>query len=170
MLILFFGVFNPAVSLVYIAATPMALDWGRLLFGGVGVGSLIGGVQLWRRRAVEYEFTGEEIIERRRGEVHGRVPIADILEIRVLMNPHRMILRMNNAKMDVRIFPSLNEVIQREVARVVTDEARQRMEEVKQELVARQKKAALWIAGIALIILVAGILLIIGNSGVGIKK
>ena len=126
-------------------------------------------VQIWRGRGVEYEFTGEEVIERRRGQVHGRVPIVEILETRVLINPHRMILRTTCAKMEVRIYPALNEVIQQEVARAATDEARQRMENVKQEMAAG-KRRALWIGGIGLIILIVGILLFVGNSGGGIKK
>src|SRR5277367_6117720 len=95
---------------------------------------------------IKYEFTGEEIIERRGKHIKNQIRISDVIEIKVLMKPHRMIIKTNNSKMIVRIISSLNAVIQNEAARVAATKSeaeRQHFEEVKQQTISRLKRANL---------------------------
>ncbi|MGD1088478.1 MAG: hypothetical protein ABR955_07100 [Verrucomicrobiota bacterium] len=63
--------------------------------------------------SVEYEFTGEELIERRGGRIKNQMRITDIIETRVLFGRNQMKLKTNNSKMTIQIVPPLNEVIQK---------------------------------------------------------
>jgi hypothetical protein len=99
---------------------------------------------LWRDRGLEYEFTGDEIIELRAGRIRNRLHISDVLEIKVNISSHQMILKTSNLKMTVRIFSSLNEAIQKkgaELAAKQSEAERQRYEEVKREMTSRVKWA-----------------------------
>ena len=122
------------------ASPPLTTGRHHVFYIAMILGSVIMGAQLWRALAVEYEFTGEEIIERRAGRIHGRILISKIVETRVLMQRHRLIVRTQNANMSIRIFPLLNEAIQRGAASPVTDGVRRETEAVTQEVVSRLKR------------------------------
>jgi hypothetical protein len=47
--------------------SPVILDKNHLIVLVFALGTFIVGIYLWKMRAVEYEFTGNEIIERRAG-------------------------------------------------------------------------------------------------------
>jgi uncharacterized membrane protein len=104
--------------------------------------------------SVEYEFTGEEIIERRGGRIKNRILINDIVEVRMFLGRYQTILKANNSKMKVQMIPSLNQVILKQAkeinARKSEAELRQ-MEEASQETISRFKRAN--IIGIILLIL-----------------
>src|SRR6267142_5048313 len=105
---------------------------------------------------IKYEFTDEEIIERRGKRIKNQIRISDVIETKVLINPHRMIIRTNNSEMTVRVIPSLNAVIQNEAARVAATKSeaeRQHFEEVKQQTISRVKRANL-IVGVISILLI----------------
>ena len=107
-------------------------------------GSFFLGVYFFKNRELEYEFTGDEIIERRAGDVKNRMLIADVNEARVRISPHQLILKASNSKMIIRIFPSLNEVIQKKGAEMqakLSEAERQRYEEAKRQMTSRAKWA-----------------------------
>jgi len=92
---------------------------------------------------VEYEFTGEEIIERRGGRIKNQIGISDITETKVKISPHQLMLKTKNSKMTVQITPSLNEVVQIEASKINATKSkaeRQHFEKVKQETMSRFKR------------------------------
>lgn len=135
---LFFVVF-PALFLLAFFFWP---EPGRWWFAVFALGSLGTTVVVWKELGVEYEFTGDEIIERRAGRIRHRIQISDVIEAQVKISPQRFIVKTNNFKMVVRIFPSLNEVIQKKGAELLSKQSgseRQRYEEVKQQMSSRVK-------------------------------
>jgi hypothetical protein len=93
--------------------------------------------------SVEYEFTGEEIIERRGGRIKNQIRISDITDTKVKISPHQLMLKTKNSKMTVQITPSLNEVIQIEASKINATKSkaeRQHFEKVKQETMSRFKR------------------------------
>jgi hypothetical protein len=95
---------------------------------------------------IKYEFTGEKIIERHGKRIKNQIRISDVIETKVLINPHRMVIKTNNSEMTVRVIPCLNAVIQNEAAKVAATESkaeRQHFEEVKQQTISRVKRANL---------------------------
>ena len=120
-----------------------------------------GSRRMW---SVEYEFTGEEIIERRSGRVKNQIHISDIVGTEVKISSHQLILKTNNSKMTVQILPSLNEVIQNKGAEVMANKSeaeRQHFEEVKWKTISRLKRANL-IAAIILFWLMLAFAIFIG--------
>jgi hypothetical protein len=109
-----------------------------------------GSRRIW---CIEYEFTGEEVIERRGGRVKNQIRISDIIETKVKISPHQLILKTSNSKMTVQILPSLNEVIKKKGAEEMaskSDAERQHFEKVKQEMESRIKRTNI-IVGIILL-------------------
>jgi hypothetical protein len=89
-----------------------------------GLVSIVAGVQIWRMSAVEYEFTGDEIIEKRKGRIRNRLFISNILEASVIVNQSKiqnLILKTSNSgiNIQIQIVPSLAEVIQKETANMI---------------------------------------------------
>jgi len=151
------GVFFPlSLVVVFFAWPPMTLDRVHLVIAAMILGSFMGGIDLWRKRAVEIEFTGEEIIERRGGQIRNRMFISNIIETRVLPFSHRLVLKTNNSKMDILIFPSLNEVIQKKVVVEMSDEERKRNEKIAQQMKMRHNLAVL----IYVVVLMGGAMVI----------
>ncbi len=150
-------VFFPALSVVmFFTFTPMSLDRHHLFIVTINLVGFISAVQYWRMRPVEIEFTGEEIIERRRGQIRNRMRISNIIETRVLPFSHRLILKTNNSKMNILIFPSLNKVIQKKVALEMSDDERKRNEKIAQQMKVRHNRAVL----IYVIVLTGGAMVI----------
>jgi len=111
---------------------------------------------LWRDRWLEYEFTGDEIIEKRAGRERNRIIISDIIEVQVKMSPFEMVLKTGSSKMAVHVFPSLNEVIQKRAAESMAkqgEEERKRYDKMNQQLARRMK----WVnVTVLLVIVLAG--------------
>jgi hypothetical protein len=113
-LIFLFGVFFPLFSIfVFFAWWPIVLNKDHLIILAYAFGTFILGMDLWKMRAVEYEFTGDEIIERRAGHTKKRIRIADIIETKIKISPHQLMIKTSDSKMAIQIVPSLKEVIQK---------------------------------------------------------
>jgi Pyruvate/2-oxoacid:ferredoxin oxidoreductase gamma subunit len=113
---------------------------------------------------VEYEFTGEEIIERRGGHIKNQMRISDIIETKTKISPPQLILKTNNSRMTVQILPSLNEVIKKESAEIMANKSeseRQQFEEVKKETISRLKRVNV-IGSVILILVMIALVLLIG--------
>jgi len=120
-----------------------------------------GSRRMW---AVEYEFTGEEIFERRGGRIRKQIRISDIIEIRVPVGRKQMILKTDDSKVTVQIPPSLNEVLQKKSSEMMANMSgaeRQHFEEVKQKTISRFKRANL-LAGAILVLAMFAIAVLIG--------
>jgi hypothetical protein len=155
-----FGVLFPLLLLIFFFIGGSTYFW-VLAAPAIGLFSLM--AILWRDRGLEYEFTGDEIIELRAGRIRNRLRISDVLEIKVNISPHQMILNTSNLKMTVRIFPSLNEAIQKkgaELAAKQREAERQRYEEVKREMTSLVKWANI-IGAIASVLAAALVALVI---------
>jgi preprotein translocase subunit SecF len=127
----------------------------RFGFGIFALGEFLVAIYVFLIRAVEYEFTGEEIIERRAGKIKNQIRISDIVEMKVKISPHQLIVKTNNSKMIVRIPPSLNEVIQKKGKEMMAQKSeaeQQHFEKVKQETSLRLKRAS--VIGFIIFILV----------------
>ena len=99
-----------------------------------------GSRRMW---SVEYEFTGEEVIERRGGHIKNQIRISDIVETQVLLGFNQMILKTNSSQMRVQIIPSLNEVIMKHAAEFnakLSESERQHFEEVSRQTISRFKR------------------------------
>jgi len=137
-----FGIIFPAILLLFFFFDPERF---RFVFAAMALVSIILCALIWRDRNVEYEFTGDEIIERRGGRTRNRMRISDIIETKVEFSPHYHQLKLNSisSKMTIHIFPDLNAVIQKETAEMMTkasESEQQHLEQVKQEMIARQKR------------------------------
>jgi hypothetical protein len=129
----------------------------------MSLGSFILAAILWRDRNLEYEFTGDEIIERRAGRVRNQIQISRIVNADVKILEHILTLETENSKMTIRILAPLNEVIQRNWAKLLatkSDAERQDVEKVNREMISRLKRANL-IAVLALIALMLAIGLLV---------
>jgi hypothetical protein len=93
---------------------------------------------------VEYEFTGEQIIERRGGRIKKEINISDVIETKVKFGrPNQMIVTTPGTTMKIQVIPSLNKAVQRvwaEESSKMTESERQRFEDAKAELVSRVKR------------------------------
>lgn len=163
-LIFFALAFFPALFLVlFFAVRPIGVDQIHFFCMAMGLVSFITGIQIFRRRGVEYEFTGEEIVEKRGGKIKSQIRISEIIETEVPIGMSRMILKTNNSKMAVQIVPSLNEVIQKKATETMTakSEAEQKcFAEIKRETLTRFKRVNLIFGIIFLLVIVALSLLI----------
>jgi hypothetical protein len=116
-LILLSGIFFPLFSIfIFFAWRPTVLDKGNLIVLAYAFGTFILGMYLWKMRAVEYEFTGDEIIARHAGRIKNQIRIADIIETKVKISPHQLMIKTSDSKMTIQIVPSLKEVIQKKSA------------------------------------------------------
>ena len=144
-LIFLLGVFFPLFWLVVLfVGWPVVLDKDHSAVAAFAFGTFLGGVYLWKMRAVEYEFTGEEIIERRAGRIKNQIRIADIVETKIKISPHQLIIKTSSSKMMVQIVPSLNEVIQKKGAEMMATKSeaeRQHFKGVKQVMISRLNRA-----------------------------
>jgi len=114
-----------------------------------------GSRRMW---SVEYEFTGEEVIERRGGRIKNQIRISDIVETKVRHGFNQMILKTNSSQMIVQITPSLNEVIMKHAAEInakKSESERQHFEEVSRQTISRFKRANLIGAIVSILIMVA---------------
>jgi hypothetical protein len=148
LLILLFGVFFPLFSLfVFFAWWPVILDQDHLIVLAFAFGTFIGGIYIWRMRAVEYEFTGDEIIERRAGHIKNRICINNIVKIRIFFaGPCQTIIKTNNSEIKVQRIASLNETILKQAIEMNakrSDAERRQMEAEAQKSVSRFKRAHL---------------------------
>src|SRR5580698_2004691 len=107
--VLFFIIFPIFFLTVFI----ICHDSVRWIFIAFTVVTFVLTALLWRDRGLEYEFTGDEIIERRAGRVRNRVQISNIVNADVNILEHILTLETQNSKMIVHIFYSLNEAIQK---------------------------------------------------------
>jgi hypothetical protein len=117
-----------------------------------GIRGCFGSRRMW---CVEYEFTGEEIIERRGGREKKRIKISDIVESKIPLGSKRMILKTNSTEMRVQIFPALNEVIKKRAAEFISrlsESERQKFEATSRQI-SRRYKRALLIGGIIYILI-----------------
>jgi hypothetical protein len=165
LMILLFGAIFPALSLLFFFCDfPVIVDKDHLVCAAFTIGLFILDIYLFRMRAVEYEFTGEEIIERRGGRIKNQIRISDIIETKVKISPHQLTLKTNNSKMVVQIIPSLNEAIQKEAAKIEatkTETDRQHFEKVKQETISRFKRANI-IGAVILVLIMFALALLVG--------
>jgi hypothetical protein len=159
LLIFLFLIASPALwfSILILLFRPVfSFDIDHLLLWVVACGSLWGGFVLFRDRDLEYEFTGDEIIERRAGRKRNQIIISDVMDMQVEMSPFKMILKTGSSKVAILIFPALNEVIQKKGAESMAKQSeaeRKHYEEVKQQLTKRLK----WLNVIvSLVIVLAG--------------
>jgi hypothetical protein len=139
----YFGFFS------FFAWWPVVLDKNHLIILTFAFGTFLVGIYIWKMRAVEYEFTGDEIIERRAGRIKSQIRIVDIIETKVKISPHELFIKTNNAKMTVQILPSLHEVIQKKGAEEMAKKSeaeQQHFEEVKQEMTSRIKRTNIIVA------------------------
>src|ERR1700679_352598 len=84
LVIFLFTVFFPLFWLfIFFMWWPVILDKNHLIVLAFALGTFIAGIYLWKMRAVEYEFTGDEIIERRAGRIKKQLRITDIVETKV---------------------------------------------------------------------------------------
>jgi hypothetical protein len=145
LLIFLLGVFFPLFWLaVFFAWWPAVLDKGHLIVLAFAFGTFIGGIHLWKTRALEYELTGDEIIERRGGRIKNQMRIADIIEIKIKISPYQLIIKTSSSKMTVQMIPSLNEAILKQATEMNakrTDAERRQMEEDGQKRISRFKRA-----------------------------
>ena len=98
-----------------------------------------GSRQMW---LVEYEFTGEEIIERHGGRIKNQIRISDIIETDISFASKELKLKTNSSKMNIQVLPSLNKVIMKEAEEAnakMSEGERQHFEEVKRKIVLRFK-------------------------------
>jgi preprotein translocase subunit SecF len=154
--------------ILFITFSCLDTDQYRWWFAGFAFLSLILSLSFWKDRSLEYEFTGEEIIERRAGRIKNRIRIADVIETKVKISPHELIIKTNSSKMTVIILPSLNATIQEKASEIManTSEAdRQHYEKVKKDVTLRLKRAN----AIGLIILVL-VIFLIGLLAAWLKK
>ena len=137
-----FLVFFPVLFLLAFFFDPEQSRWG---FAAIAfVSSFCSAVFIWRDRGLEYEFAGDEIIERRAGRIRKRIRISDVVDINNKISPRQMILKTDDSKMTVRIFHSLNEVIQKKWAELMAKQSeaeRQRYEEAGRQMTSRVKWA-----------------------------
>jgi hypothetical protein len=157
--IVLMGVFFPALIFALICLFPPMTLAHNLFFAAMILGSFLTGAQVWRERAVEYEFTGDEVIERRRRRIKHRVLISDITETRVTIRT--LVLKTNHSKIIIQIFPSLREAIQKKAANL-SDAERQEIETVKKDIIPRMNRRK-WIAGIAAVLLIYGSIVLINH-------
>ena len=104
-----------------------------------GIRGCFGSRRLW---CIEYEFTGEEIIERRSGRIKMQLRIFDIIETKAILSPPQLVLSTPAARMKVQMSPELYAVIQREFEKDranMTDADRLQHEKVKADMVSRVK-------------------------------
>jgi hypothetical protein len=127
----------------------------RSLFAVGAFGLFALTANLWRDRGLEYEFTGEEIIERRAGGIRKRMQISEIVNVDTNIFEPIFTLKTQNLKMTIQILPSLNEVIQKKAAESMAKQSeveRKRYEEVNQQLARRLK----WVNIIVSLVIVLG--------------
>jgi hypothetical protein len=65
---------------------------------------------------MEYEFTGEEIIERKRGQIQRQIRISDIIETNIstgILGYQSILLKTNSSQLNITIFPDLKQVLWR---------------------------------------------------------
>jgi hypothetical protein len=114
---------------------------------------------------VEYEFTGQEIIERHGGRIKKQINISDIVETAVSFGqPNSLIVKTNNTTMKIQILPSLKGVIDQkwtEIYSKMTESERQRFEDVKREVTTRIKRTTV-IASVILALLVFALICFLG--------
>jgi|ERR1700722_4814429 len=145
LIIFLFALFFPLFWLFFFFMWwPVILDINHLIILAFAFGTFIGGIYLWKMRAVEYEFTGDEIIERRAGRIKNQMRIGDIVETKVKISPHQLIIKTSSSKMTLQIIPSLKEAIQKKSVETMTTKSeaeQQHFENVKQETISRFKRA-----------------------------
>jgi hypothetical protein len=165
LLIFLLGVFFPLFWLaVLFAWWPVVLDRDHLAVAAFALGTFVVGIYIWSDRAVEYEFTGDEIIERRAGRIKNQIRIADIVETKVKISPHQLIIKTSSSKMTVQIVPSLNEVIQKKATEMMATKSeteRQNFEKVKLETSSRLKRANI-IGAVVLMLFAFALLFLLG--------
>jgi hypothetical protein len=151
------------VPAVFFLLCSFAGGQGHWFFAGCAVASFALGVSTWRNRGVEYEFMGDEIIEKRGGQVRNRVRIYDIVEVRVKFRPRQLIVKTNHSQMSISLVPSLNEIIRQKHTEVLAKQSeseRQRYEEVKREMTSRRKWANIIGAIVSILVPVLAALMI----------
>jgi hypothetical protein len=161
LLIFLFGCAFPGLFLaIFFLSPPVLLDQVHWFFILLIVASLIIAGHFWLIRGLEYEFTGEEIIERRRGKIQNRLVISDIIKMDVKIQPHQMILKTGKSKMTVTIFKSLNDTIQIEAAKILSEEQKQQNKEIVAQIKRAQWKIAVAIT-LVMFLLAVGVLFVI---------
>lgn len=147
-----FSIIFPIFFLIIFAICHDSVRWIFIAFAAV---TFAFAALLWRDRGLEYEFTGDEIIERRARRERNRIIISGIIEARAGISSPELFLKTGSSKMTVHIFPSLNELIQKKAAESMAKQSeaeRKRYEEVNQQLARRMK----WINLIVSLVIVLG--------------
>jgi hypothetical protein len=133
-LIFIFSVMFPIIFLCFFYLDP---EQNRWWFAGIVFISLVSSMHIWKERSLEYQFTGEEIIEQRGGKIKNRIQIRDIIDVKIVIRPYKIILKTSNSKMEIQIVPSLNEALLKEANKM---NARQSEEEQQREREDAKKK------------------------------
>lgn len=151
MMAFLFLIIFPAILLFFFLADPQE---GRLVFLVLALASIFGGILFWMGRGpVEYEFTGEEIIEKRRGKIKKRLQIDAVVETKtiILTRSRRefWVLKTRDSAMVIQLIPLLSEAVQIELMKkqATHSEAEQQFfENVKTETISRLKRKNLIIS------------------------
>lgn len=142
-----------ALAALFLLTHPLTMDGNHWILAVMIGLSLFAGFSIFVQRGlIEYEFTGDEIIEKLNGRVKRRIRISDVTNVKVFyLGRYISILKTSGSEMKVRRIPSLVEVIIGQANKVnarKSEGERQNMEKMAMQQVASLK----WTSFIAIII------------------
>jgi hypothetical protein len=98
-----------ALATLFLITRPLAMNSDHWILAVMIVGSLFTGFSVFVERGlVEYEFTGDEIIEKLRGRIKMQIHIIDVTDVKVFyLGRHISILKTSQSEMKILRIPSL---------------------------------------------------------------